>query len=137
MERLLVIKRNGELADFDSVRIRNAIQKAVKVTGQEMQPELIDELVSDICAEIEQRFVDLYPNVENIQDAVEKHLVKKGLYEISKEYILYRANRQNEREEERKQNIEKAKLGKLKVKKRDGRIVLFDASRLRENLLRI
>ena len=133
----MVIKRSGEIVDFDEVRIYNAVQKAVKASKNELPMEALDELVTEIAEEIRQRFVDFFPNVENIQDIVEKHLVKKGLYEISKEYILYRAKRQKEREEQRKKNIEKAQLGKLRVKKRDGRIVLFDISKVRESLKRI
>ena len=56
---------------------------------------------------------------------MEKHLVKKGLYEIAKSYILYRAKRMKEREEEKKQNLEKARLGKLKVKKPEDEYALI------------
>ena len=137
MDKLMVIKRTGEVVEFDQARISNAILKAVKATGQELPSELLDELTSDIVSEIKERFVDFYPNVENIQDTVEKHLVKRGLYEISKEYILYRAKRHKDREEERKQNIEKARLGRLTVRKRDGRLALFDINRIKESLRRL
>ena len=137
MDRLMVIKRTGEVVDFDQARISNAILKAVKAIGQELPSELLDDVTSDIVSEIKERFVDFYPNVENIQDTVEKHLVKRGLYEISKEYILYRAKRHKDREEERKQNIEKAKLGRLTVRKRDGRLALFDINRIKESLRRL
>ncbi len=137
MQGMMIVKRTGEIVEFDPNRITNAILKAVKATGSELSTEQLEALVSDIFLEIEQRFTDFFPNVENIQDLVEKHLVKNGLYEIAKEYILYRAKRQKEREEEKKQTIEKARLGKLRVKKRDGRVVLFDTNRVKENLIRV
>ncbi|MBI4173685.1 MAG: ribonucleoside-diphosphate reductase subunit alpha [Candidatus Aenigmarchaeota archaeon] len=134
--QLMVVKRSGEIVDFDQVRISNAVLKAVRASGQELAQEQLDGLMADITGEIEQRFVDFYPNVENIQDIVEKHLVKRGHYEISKAYILYRANRQKEREEQRSLNLEKARLGKLKVRKRNGSIALFDVNRITETIRR-
>lgn len=129
---LMVIKRNGEVVSFDDSKIRNAILKAVRASEEKLDESIIDELVHDIDLEIENRFVDLYPNVENIQDIVEKHLVKKGLYNIAKKYILYRAERQKVREEKKKETLEKARLGKLKVKKRDGKVVMFDVNKVKE-----
>ena len=131
-----VIKRTGEVVDFTDERIRNAIQKAVRAVGETIELSKVDALVSDITAEIENRFIDFYPNVENIQDIVEKHLVKSGLYEIAKAYILYRSQRQKEREAKKKEAIEKAKVGKLTIKKRDGRTVLFDPEKVRSTIHR-
>ncbi|HII16847.1 TPA: ribonucleoside-diphosphate reductase subunit alpha [Candidatus Woesearchaeota archaeon] len=136
MEQLLVTKRTGELVDFDRAKIRNAIQKAVKATGSKIQEEQLDRLTENVALEVESRFVDFYPNVENIQDIVEKHLVKDGLYEIAKAYILYRAKRKEEREARKEEDIEKARLGKLAVIKRDKRKVLFDLAKVRQTLER-
>lgn len=131
MAKLMVVKRNGEIVDFDPTRIRNAVLKAVKACGQTLSDQILDEIVLLICQEAEERFVDFFPNVENIQDLVEKNLVKKGLYEIAKEYILYRNKRQKDRDEQKKQNIEKSLLGKLTIRKRDGRIALFDIKKVK------
>ena len=102
MQEMYVIKRTGELVLFDESRISNAIQKAIRAIGTKIPSETVDNIVSNIVAEINDRFVDFYPNVENIQDLVEKHLVKNGLYEVSKEYILYRAERKKARDEKSK-----------------------------------
>ncbi len=133
---LKVTKRNGEVVDFDADRISNAIGKAVAAAGKEASQELIDEITQEIVKEVEERFLDFYPNVENVQDIVEKHLVKRELYEVAKIYILYRAKRQKVREEKRKQDMEKILLGKLKIKKRDGRTVLFDIYKLKNSIKR-
>ena len=95
-----VVTRTGEVVNFDEGRIRNAIVKAVRATGKqgEVSDERLDALVDRIRDEIDGRFVEFFPNVENIQDIVEKHLVREGLYEIAKAYILYRADRQRERD---------------------------------------
>ncbi len=131
---MMVVKRTGEVVEFDFSRIKNAILKAVNATQQPLPEAKVDELTSEISAEVERRFTDFYPNVENIQDLVEKHLVQNGLYELAKAYILYRAKRHEQREEEKKQNLRKSLLGKLRVRKRDGSTVLFDIRKLNETI---
>lgn len=142
--KLMVTKRDGSVVEFDKERIKNAMAKAVRavsqqsgnLSGQLTNDALLEKLTDDIALEVEQRFIDFYPNVENIQDIVEKHLVKNGLYEVAKEYILFRASRQKEREAEKAANLEKARMGRLTVKKRDGSIALFDMKKIRNSLLR-
>ena len=55
-------------------------------------------IVDGVVAEAEARFGDAPPTVEHVQDLVEKALVREGLYEVAKAYILYRADRQRERD---------------------------------------
>ena len=131
----MVIKRTGEVVDFDGGRIRVAISKAIRASAPPDQWAALENgtlsaVVAAVVGEIDTRFTDLYPNVENIQDIVEKHLVKNGLYEIAKAYILYRAERQQAREQHKDQVAQQSLLGKLTVRARDGRMVLFDIARL-------
>ena len=131
----MVIKRTGEVVDFDGDRIRVAISKAIRATAPPGQWESLENgtlgsVVAAVVGEIDTRFTDLYPNVENIQDIVEKHLVKNGMYEISKAYILYRAERQQAREQHKDRVAQQSLLGKLTVRSRDGRVVLFDIVKL-------
>lgn len=132
IKKMFVTKRNGEVVDFDPNKIKTAIAKTIRATKNEVNPEGLDKIVEEIVEEIQNRFIDFYPNVENVQDIVEKHLVNNGLYEISKAYILYRAKRREEREKQQEITIEKAKLGKLRVKKSDGRIILFDINKINQ-----
>ena len=136
MDSMKVVKRNGELVNFDDSRIRTAIKKAVIATQRPLSDGAIEDITASITRELETRFIDFFPNVENIQDIVEKHLVQKGHYEIAKGYILYRAKKQQEREEKKKLTIEKSLLGKLTVTKRDGRKVLFDIRKVHRTLER-
>jgi len=126
MQELKIIKRSGDVAEFDDVRIRNAVIAAVEASGDSVSPVVIDRIVDAACSEIGQRFIDFYPNVENIQDIVEKHLMLEGLFGVAKTYILYRAERQQVREVARQQAVENARLGRLTVVKRNGRTVLFN-----------
>jgi ribonucleoside-diphosphate reductase alpha chain len=133
-----VVKRTGEVVAFDEARIRSAVLKAVRATGKESEvPDArLDALTDRICQEIEERFTDFFPNVENVQDIVEKHLVLDGLYEIAKAYILYRAERQKLRHQARQRAVEDARLGKLTVVKRNGRTALFNAKKIEEAIVR-
>ena len=135
----MVIKRTGEVVDFDGDRIRVAISKAIRATAPPDQWDSLENgtlgaVVTAVVGEIDTRFTELYPNVENIQDIVEKHLVKNGLYEISKAYILYRAERQQAREQHKDQVARQSLLGKLTVRARDGRVVLFDIAKLTRSI---
>src|SRR6185369_13759993 len=96
----------------------------------------LDALVERIVEEIGNRFIDFFPNVENIQDIVEKHLVLDGLYEIGKAYILYRADRNSLRHQAKQRAIEDARLGKLTVVKRNGRTALFNAKKIEDAIVR-
>ena len=92
-----IVKRNGDLVDFDLARIRRAIAAAVAATGEPMTSGELDALTERVHEEIGRRFVELYPNVENVQDIVEKHLMLDGRYTTAKAYILARAERQRAR----------------------------------------
>ena len=138
---LMVIKRTGEVVDFDRERIRVAISKAIRATAPRDQWDSLENgtlsaVVTGVISEIDSRFIELYPNVENIQDIVEKHLVKNGLYEISKAYILYRAERQQAREQRKERVARESLLGRLTVQTRNGRKVLFDIAKLNRSIER-
>ncbi len=137
MQELMIVKRNGEVAQFDASRIKNAIKKAIQATQSSVPEEKIDRIVEDIGAEIDGRFFDFFPNVENKQDIVEKHLVKNDLYNVAKAYIIYRAERSREREEKRNQTLQKSLLGKLTLKKADGTKAIFDMKKLNATIDRV
>jgi ribonucleoside-diphosphate reductase alpha chain len=133
---LRVVKRTGEVVDFDPSRIQGAITKAVRAVGRELSAASVDKLVDAITEEIRGRFHEFYPNVENIQDIVEKYLVKEQLYEIAKAYILYRADRQKARAEAQELALANAQLGRLTVRKRDGRTQLLNIKTIEDALRR-
>ena len=137
MQVTRVVKRTGEIAEFDEERIRTAILKAVEATHNELTPTEVDGVVESVVGEIQGRFREFFPNVENIQDLVEKHLVLAGHYEIAKAYILYRAERRKIRQQARERAIEDARLGKLTVTKRDGKAVLFNVKKIVQHIRRV
>jgi ribonucleoside-diphosphate reductase alpha chain len=133
---LMIVKRRGDVVDFDKERINGAINKAIRAINQNVDKQTVELVVEDIVEEVNERFIDFYPNVENIQDIVEKHLANHGLYDIAKAYILYRAKRASKRAEEKEDILKKTLAGRLTIIKKDGKRVMFDIKKLKGTLLR-
>ena len=137
IEELLVVKRSGEVVNFDLDRISNAIKAAIDAGDEKYDANAISNIVDSIHKEIDERFTEFYPNVENIQDIVEKHLLRSDMLSVARRYIIYRAERSAEREKQKENISRKAELGKLKVTKRDGTTVLFNPQKVRETIYRV
>ncbi len=90
-------KRNGEIVDFDSRKIKNAIFAAAKSVGgkDEITASKLTKMVVDILRETYRASI---PTVEDIQDIVEKVLIEEGHAKTAKAYILYRRKREEIRE---------------------------------------
>ena len=90
---ICIIKRDGKREDFSISKIKNAISKAFSASG------ITDEqqLVADITMNVISRFSNPTITVEEIQDLVEKELMKVRP-EVAKKYIIYREWRNTERD---------------------------------------
>ncbi len=89
-----VRKRDGRIVPFDLSRIEQAVQKALDATGADADAR---EIALAVEKKLDEKFRDRIPSVEEIQDAVEKELVSRKLYETAKAYIIYRHERQKAR----------------------------------------
>ena len=99
-----VIKRNGELQEFDFNKIKIAIEKAFKATGRPGVPSILFENLEhwfNIMADGLET-----TSVEKIQDIVEKHLMFEKYFEVAKAYILYRDKHATLRETETRKLFE-------------------------------
>ena len=85
--QMYVIKRTGDIADFDLHKIENAIRGANKDSDSEMTEEDILYISQKISKELED---DKDVAVEEIQDTVENYLMKAGFTKTAREYIKYR-----------------------------------------------
>ncbi len=122
-------KRTCEVVDFNPKHIFNAIQKASDAAPENFVKNITDAVVGDL----EEIFgdIDRIPDVEEIQDLVERKLVESGNFEIAKKYILYRARHANKRAEHRLEELKKLEKNLLKVKKHNGKLVLFSRDKLK------
>lgn len=85
-----VIKRNGQVVDFDREKIKIAIEKANKEVRpkERATKEEIKEIINYIEEMGKKRIL-----VEDIQDIIEQKLMEIQKYELSKRYIVYRYTR--------------------------------------------
>jgi len=88
-------KRDGQIVPFDESKIAKAILKAMTVVGEgsEEEAELVANKVLAELVRIAKKFKDFVPDVEGIQDIVEKELILSEYVKSAKEYILYRQER--------------------------------------------
>ncbi|MFW6269288.1 MAG: ribonucleoside triphosphate reductase [Bacillota bacterium] len=87
-----IIKRDGSKVLFNRDKIKNAVLKAA--TAVNLKDETIGEIVTQEVISYLEIFYkddkDGIPEVEQVQDLVEKVLIEKGYAEVAKAYILYR-----------------------------------------------
>ena len=86
-----IIKRDGRIVDYDISKIENAIVKAMLSLG-EGDVRDARKLAKITELELTENFEGKLPSVEDIQDTVEKVLMRNGFENIAKCYILYRKN---------------------------------------------
>lgn len=94
---LEVIKRNGEIVDFDLRKISNAIEAAFKATETTYTTEVIQLLSLRTAADFQDKINDERIDVEVVQDSVERVLASAGYEGVAKAYILYRKQREKMR----------------------------------------
>ena len=74
------------------------------------------------------------PTVEEIQDLVEESLMRLGLYDVAKAYILYRERHRQLREAKSEGIMKLIKEKTLRVIKKNGTVENFDENKLRRFL---
>ncbi len=89
-----VIKRDGQVAEFDIRKISVAITKAFDAVQKQYHPGVIDLLALQVTANFEPKIKDGKVAVEDIQDSVEEVLGQAGYADVAKCYILYRKQRE-------------------------------------------
>ena len=93
-------KRNGTIVAYESNKIQNAIEKALRATSDNrgnVHAASI-EVASLAEAILEKKFANSTPTVEEVQDIVEKSLMLCGFHETARAYILYRKQHEKVRE---------------------------------------
>ncbi|WP_313232556.1 anaerobic ribonucleoside triphosphate reductase [Tissierella praeacuta] len=90
-------KRDGREVPFNIEKISNAIFKAAQAAGGHDYNTSM-ALAEKVVNVVDDKFQGKIPDVEDIQDIVEKVLIESGHAKTAKEYILYRAERNRVRE---------------------------------------
>ena len=91
-----ITKRNGEVEVYNNEKISVAIKKSFISTGKDVSDSEIAGMVSEV-----EQFITDNPElrtVEDIQNRVEKCLMAHGYYDEAKNYILFRYQRNEQRQ---------------------------------------
>lgn len=91
-----ITKRNGEIEVYNNEKISIAIKKSFISTGKDVSDSEIAGMVSEV-----EQFITENPElrtVEDIQNRVEKCLMAHGHYDEAKNYILFRYQRNEQRQ---------------------------------------
>ncbi len=125
-----VKKRDGTVVAFDSDKILSAMRSSIVATRGSAASIDLNALTEHVVAGINARYSGYKtPDVEGIQDIVERTLMEFGLFDVARSYILYRERHREIRESQKSETIQKIKEGKMTVTKRDGSIVQFKDSK--------
>ncbi|MBP9812797.1 hypothetical protein KBC86_05415, partial [Candidatus Gracilibacteria bacterium] len=133
MALIRIRKRNDEIVDFDRSRIEAAIEAACISCGEPDRtfiPVVTDFIIKDLDHVYGEIFINRVPSIEDIQDVVERNLMKFNKFEVAKEYIIYRAQKKEERIEAHEKLVKKFEKNGFKVTKADGRKEEFDFEKI-------
>ena len=89
-----ILKRDGNVVQFDMQKIAGAIKKAFDATETPYTDSVIDFLTLRVSAHFLPKIKDGIVSVEDIQDSVETVLSQGGYENVAKAYILYRKQRE-------------------------------------------
>ncbi|MFL2717079.1 MAG: ATP cone domain-containing protein, partial [Gammaproteobacteria bacterium] len=134
--KLRVIKRNGKVVAFEDDKIKVAITKAFLAieSGNAAASERIHKKVNLLTESVVEVFKRRMPSggtlhIEEIQDQVELQLMRSEELDVAKSYILYRAERSQERKNESVEiNIPNAPS--INITKNDGSLVPLDIEKV-------
>ena len=93
-----IVKRNGEVVDFNIEKIATAIKQAGEATTPFSDEELL-RLTNTVAKFLNHKYNgEEAVFIEKIQDVIEQALIDSNYYETAKAYILYREKRAQNRE---------------------------------------
>lgn len=106
-----VIKRDGKFQDFNFAKIEDVVSKAFKSCDLEVPDKFITQLKEEV-----DKFISDKENIdiEDIQDIIQKFLIKKNKYDVVESFILCREKRRIAREQ--KSKLVKGMREKLEAK---------------------
>ncbi|MGF1531357.1 MAG: ribonucleoside-diphosphate reductase subunit alpha [Puniceicoccaceae bacterium] len=127
-----LIRRNGQVVPWNTSKIEVAVRKAFLSLGLDSEPavKVAHGAVRRIL-EQENSFV----HIEDLQDRVQEELMRQGHFKVAEAYILYRANRARQRQEQDPAEDSGAmQQSMVVVRKRSGETFFWDGLDLRRRV---
>lgn len=91
-----IIKRDGRIQEYSWSKVEAVVYKAFNSIKQEVPDKFLDQLKQAVESSIKSR--DSF-TVEEMQDLIQKELIKRNKYEVVESFILYRNKRNEIREQ--------------------------------------
>ena len=91
-----IIKRDGRTQDYSWEKVENVVCKAFGGVGQDVPDKFLEQLKQSVESAIKNK--DTF-TVEEMQDLIQKELIKRNKYEVVESFILYRNKRTEIREQ--------------------------------------
>ena len=133
----VIKKRNGSTVPFELPKIEEAIRKAFIAITREDKAQVARHITLLVEKELELEALtreSYLPTVEHTQDLVEKHIMSAGFFDVAKAYIIYRYERSKNREEKKKEDLEKLEENALMIVKRNGKKQAFSLKKIEKSL---
>ena len=89
----IVIKRDESCQPYDFDKVKNAVKKAFNSVEQEVPTKFFEQIDTAINSLQQDEMT-----VEEIQDIIQKELIKSNKYDVVESFILYRKKRDEIRE---------------------------------------
>lgn len=93
-----VIKRDESIQEYDFMKIVNAVTKAFNSVEQLVPDKFLEQLKESVEKTIIKNNGD-GTSIEEIQDVIQKELIKRNKYEVVESFINYRRKREEIRQE--------------------------------------
>lgn len=90
-----VNKRDQSIQGYDFEKIHKVVTKAFKSVSQAVPEKFLEQLEASVLGLFKKKEV---VDVEEIQDCIQKELIKRNKYEVVESFILYRNKRTEARE---------------------------------------
>lgn len=129
-----LIRRNGKVVPWNAAKIETAVRKAF--LGQHMHPQPAASIVAQNVTRRLQEAGQAFVNIEDVQDKVQEELMRQGFFKIAEAYILYRAQRTQQRASESQKTPSDAQqqASMILVKPEKGEPFLWDGGELRARM---
>lgn len=133
---LEVIKtRDGDLIKFDRTRIEIVIEKAAEsawILDMTFVEDITDKVIENLKEILIKSDGTEFITIETIQDQVEKELMDSWNFDVSKSFILYRNERQKQRERQKEILEKKLENNTFKIIKTTWKKESFDMEKIRK-----
>lgn len=130
-----ITKRNGQVVDFDILKIKNAIKKAIEAADLGSKWKA-DDFATGVKKRINREYIEKNKvlTVEDVQNMIEEALMHGGAYNVARKFIIYRSEHSRIREE-KKSKIEKEVVERsFKIVNNEGQVETFAEEKIKDKL---